>query len=61
MVSHPLPPDAPHDMKDMLWNEFKIEIPIFEWQGHNLIRSSIQVYNNKKDMDSLMNALASIL
>ena len=61
MVSHPLPPDAPHDMKDILWNEFKIEIPIFEWQGHNLIRSSIQVYNNKKDMDSLMNALASIL
>ncbi len=61
MVSHPLPSNAPRNIKDILWNEYKIEIPIVEWQGNNYIRSSIQVYNNKKDIDVLMNALVSIL
>ena len=61
MVSHPLPSSAPINLKDILWNEYRIEIPIFEWGGTNYIRSSIQIYNEKKDMDSLMNALESIL
>jgi|TARA_B100001093_G_scaffold63358_1_gene53228 isopenicillin-N epimerase len=61
MVSYPLPSSAPKDLKDILWNEYRIEIPIFEWSGTRYIRSSIQVYNEKKDMESLMNALDSIL
>ena len=61
MVSHPLPANAPGDLKDILWNEYGIEIPIFEWGGASYIRSSFQVYNEEKDMDSLMNALESIL
>ena len=61
MVSHPLPANAPGDLKDILWNEYGIEIPIFEWGGTSYIRSSFQVYNEEKDMDSLMNALESIL
>ncbi|MAV96551.1 MAG: aminotransferase [Candidatus Marinimicrobia bacterium] len=61
MVSHPLPSSAPRDLKDILWNEYRIEIPIFDWGGTSYIRSSIQVYNEKKDVESLMNALDSIL
>ena len=61
MVSHPLPTNAPNDLKDILWNEYGIEIPIFEWSGASYIRPSFQVYNEEKDMDSLMNALESIL
>ncbi len=61
MVSHPLPANAPGDLKDILWNEYGIEIPIFEWSGSSYIRSSFQVYNEEKDMDSLMYALESIL
>ena len=61
MVSHPLPVNATGDLKDILWNEYGIEIPIFEWSGASYIRPSFQVYNEEKDMDSLMNALESIL
>mgnify|MGYP003325509920 FL=1 len=61
MVSHPLPSSAPRDLKDILWNKYRIEIPIFDWGGTSYIRSSIQVYNEKKDVESLMNALDSIL
>ena len=60
MVSHPLPKDTPFDIKEILWNEHKIEIPIFEWNGDYYIRSSFQVYNEKKDLDSLMSVLRSI-
>ena len=48
MVSHPLPENTPSDIKEILWNEHKIEIPIFEWNGDYYIRSSFQVYNEKR-------------
>ena len=60
MVSHPLPKDIPSNLKEILWNEHKIEIPIFNWEGLDLIRCSIQVYNKDEDIDSLIKALESI-
>ena len=60
MVSHPLPMNAPLEIKDILMEKYKVEIPIFEWNGNRYIRSSFQVYNEKKDIDSLMSALDSI-
>ena len=60
MVSHPLPKDIPNDIKSILLDEYKIEIPIFEWKDQKLIRISIQVYNDRKDLESLMSALESI-
>ena len=60
MVSHPLPHDIPKDIKDLLLTKHKIEIPIFEWNNLNLIRISIQVYNDRKDVESLMSALVSL-
>ena len=60
MVSHPLPVDAPLEIKNILMEKYKVEIPIFEWNGNRYIRSSFQVYNEKKDIDSLMSALDSI-
>jgi len=60
MVSHPLPVNAPLEIKDILMEKYKVEIPIFEWNGNRYIRSSFQIYNEKKDIDSLMSALDSI-
>ena len=40
MISHPLPMDSPVNLKDMLWNDFKIEVPIFDWGKRNFIRVS---------------------
>ena len=37
MISHPLPMDSPVNLKDMLWNDFKIEVPIFDWENETLL------------------------
>lgn len=60
MVSHPLPVSAPKNIKEILWNDFKIEIPIFDWRGQRYIRVSCNVYNNYDDMDYLLNALKTL-
>ena len=60
MVSHPLPMDSPVNLKDTLWNGFKIEVPIFEWEKRNFIRVSAHFYNDQKDMDHLIKALKEI-
>ena len=61
MVSHPLKKNIPENIKDILLNEHNIEIPIFKWKDSLLIRLSVQCYNNKEDIDSLMKALGSIV
>ena len=60
MISHPLPLDSPVNLKDMLWNDFKIEVPIFDWGKRNFIRVSAHFYNDQKDMDHLIKALKDI-
>ena len=40
----------PLNLKEELWNNFKIEVPIFDWNGHRYIRISMQIYNKKSDI-----------
>ena len=61
MVSHPLPDNASADLKEKLWTRHQIEIPVFEWNGLQLIRLSVQIYNQQNDIDSLMSALPSLI
>ena len=49
------------DLKDKLWTLHQIEIPVFEWNGLQLIRLSVQIYNQRNDIDSLMSALPSLI
>ena len=61
MVSHPIPEHASPDLKEKLWTLHRIEIPVFEWNGLQLIRLSVQIYNQQNDIDSLMSALPSLI
>ena len=61
MISYPLPNKTNKNLKRILWENYKIEIPIFEWENMKFIRLSIYAYNDQKDLDSLMNALRSII
>ena len=61
MVAHPLPSQKKPDLKEKLWKDHQIEIPIFEWEGQEFIRISIQVYNSKNDVNLLMSALHALL
>jgi isopenicillin-N epimerase len=48
-------------LKTRLYDEFHIEVPVFNWNGMPLIRISIQGYNNQADADTLVEALVQLL
>jgi len=48
-------------LKDELYAVFRIEIPLFEWDGMNWIRISVQGYNTHADIDALLSALEELL
>jgi len=61
MVSHRLPKNSPETLKNNLWEDFSIEVPIFEWQNQNFIRVSVHYYNDKSDIEKLIFALKKLL
>ena len=62
MCSIPIPKDYkdPMKLKDRLYDEFKIEIPVSVSNEDYFIRLSTQVYVLQKDIDQLKGALKSI-
>ena len=60
MVSHPLPSNMTIDLKEKLWEDYMIEVPVFEWNKQKFIRVSAHFYNHSSDMEILINALKSI-
>jgi len=62
MTTAPLPLeiDIP-TLKKQLYDQYRIEVPLIEWNGHKLIRISIQGYNTGEDVDKLCRALEKLL
>jgi isopenicillin-N epimerase len=48
-------------LKSRLYEDFRVEVPLIEWNEHKLIRVSVQGYNTHQDIDSLLLALKSSL
>jgi isopenicillin-N epimerase len=61
MVTLRLPEDAPPDLKERLYDEHRIEIPITERHDGRFIRCSFQGYNDAADLERLRDALAALL
>ncbi len=61
MAIAPLPPCDPATLKSRLYEEYKIEIPIIQWQDRQFVRISIQGYNDQDDVDALIHALTRLL
>ena len=62
LVAAPLP--AKTDilaLKQHLYDDYKVEVPLVSWNNHKLIRVSVQGYNSKKDIDRLLFALSALL
>jgi isopenicillin-N epimerase len=57
-----LPPiaDLPA-FKKKLYEEFRVEVPLVQWNGQQFIRLSIQGYNTREDVDVLLVALERML
>ena len=60
MTSIPIDTENPEQLKAVLSENYKIEVPITSWNNKNLIRISIQAYNTKEDIHKLIDALHEI-
>jgi len=40
---------------------YRVEVPIIEWGGRQLVRVSVQGYNTREDVEALIKALADLL
>jgi isopenicillin-N epimerase len=57
----PLPPSDLSTLKSRFYDEFKIEVPLTQWQDKQFIRISIQGYNDQNDVDKLLHSLEILL
>jgi isopenicillin-N epimerase len=48
-------------LKERLYNEYHVEVPLIIWNGRKLIRVSIQGYNSPRDVNILLKALKNLL
>lgn len=48
-------------LKQKLYDEYHIEVPLIDWHGNKLIRVSVQGYNSKRDINRLVDALKKSL
>jgi len=61
MVTLRLPNDAPDDLQERLYDDFRIEIPVSEHGEDRFIRASFQGYNDDADLQRLKTALEQLL
>jgi len=57
-----LPPKTdPEALHRQLWEDYRIEVPAFWWNGYPILRVSFQGYNDQSDADALVRALETLL
>ena len=62
MVAAPLPTKTDTGaLKSCLYDDYRVEVPLVEWNGKKLIRVSAQGYNTQEDIDCLLKALSCVL
>jgi len=61
MASIPITTFHPVELKELLFEKYKIEIPIMPLNGNYYIRYSINAYNSQEDLDILYTALKDII
>lgn len=61
MASVPINANKPSELKNMLYDNYKIQVPVMPLNGNFYIRYSINAYNSQADLDKLYNALEEII
>jgi isopenicillin-N epimerase len=60
MAIAPLPVQADlPGLKRRLWEKYKIEVPLINWNGQHFVRISVQAYTTQAELDTLVEALAA--
>lgn len=61
MAAVPLPSCDAQTVKQRLYDDHCVEVPVFTWNNRQYVRISIQGYNSQADTDRLLGALDEIL
>jgi isopenicillin-N epimerase len=61
MVAMPIPDCDTDAIHKTLFDNYGIEIPVFRWQDRCIARLSVQGYNSRPQMDTLIDALSELL
>jgi isopenicillin-N epimerase len=61
MASIPVRTSKPQELKDLLFDKYKIQIPVMLLNNEVYLRYSINAYNSQADLDVLYAALADII
>jgi isopenicillin-N epimerase len=48
-------------LKTRLYDEYRVEVPLVNWNGADFVRVSFQGYNTRADLEALLEALAALL
>lgn len=60
MFSCEIDTQNPKQLHDLLFSQYKIEIPVMPWKDRAFIRYSINAFNSQEDLDKLFSALKDI-
>jgi isopenicillin-N epimerase len=61
MIACPIPRRDAVELKTRMYDEFRVEAPITDWNDQMMIRLSFQGYNSHDDLDAAMEALEAVL
>lgn len=61
MASIPVKTNNPAELKNILYDTYKIQIPVMPLNGNIYIRYSVNAYNSQDDLDILYKALEEII
>jgi len=60
MCSIPIKTNNPLELKERLYNDYKIEIPVMQRGNENYLRISYQVYNSPHDLEYLKETIKKL-
>tara|TARA_B100000029_G_scaffold516793_1_gene634314 strand:+ start:3150 stop:4292 length:1143 start_codon:yes stop_codon:yes gene_type:complete len=61
MASIPIKTNCDLFLKNKLMHDYKIQVPVFTWEGKVILRFSIQAYNSEEDLNKLFVAVKEII
>jgi isopenicillin-N epimerase len=61
MFTAPLPPCDPQVVKERLYNDYKIEVPVMTFKDRQYVRVSFQAYTTREEGQKLLAALQEII
>ena len=60
MLTIPVRAGDAQDLRQRLFDDYRIEVPVTRYEGRLFVRISVQAYNDQADVDELVRALAEM-